>query len=299
VGAIWWLAKRDLENRIGKMEADCAKKLATAETRAAKAETSAARAEADFDRRLLVELRGRLPSSRETFSRGQVLQQEIETELRYVMQGLGATESSVLVRDPDQGSEYLYFLAAHGPAAPRLRRALVGPDSLAGKVLRQGKPLIVENPYKNPDFSAVIDTKTEHVTRAMITIPLCVGSAVVGVAQFLNKENGNGFDGEDERRLIAETASIGLKVSEFVRDTDNYVQVGLYAIHSPADAAILFCDLSSSSSLFKVLHESGAVTCINDYLSQVTDIVLSLVRQPHFVTFAAFPLVKAVYLLKS
>jgi class 3 adenylate cyclase len=38
----------------------------------------------------------------------------------------------------------------------------------------------------------------------------------------------------------------------------------------------LFCDLSSSSSLFKVLHESGAVTCINDYLSQVTDIVLSV-----------------------
>jgi len=31
--------------------------------------------------------------------------------------------------------------------------------------------------------------------------------------------------------------------------------------------------------------------------AQTTD--LSLVRQPHFVTFAAFPLVKAVYLLES
>jgi len=275
VSVVWWFAKRALENRIAKVEADFTKEIATTETRVAKAEASAARAEADFDRRLLVELRGRLPSGGETLSRGQILQQEIGAELRYVMQRLGATESSVLVRDPDPGSKYLFFLAAHGPAAPQLRTVLVGPDSIAGTVLRRGNPLIVEDPYRNPDFSAMIDMRTEHVTRAMVTIPLYAGSIIVGVAQFLNRENGSGFDKEDERTLISETASIGLKVSEFVRDADNYVQVGLYAPPSPAHAAILFCDLSSSSSLFRVLHESGAVTCINDYLSQVTDIVLS------------------------
>ena len=98
VSVVWWFAKRALENRIAKVEADFAKEIATTETRVAKAEASAARAEADFDRRLLVELRGRLPSGGETLSRGQILQQEIGAELRYVMQRLGATESSVLVR---------------------------------------------------------------------------------------------------------------------------------------------------------------------------------------------------------
>ena len=33
--------------------------------------------------------------------------------------------------------------------------------------------------------------------------------------------------------------------------------------------------MSASSSLFDVLHESGAITCLNDYLSQTADIVLT------------------------
>jgi hypothetical protein len=43
----------------------------------------------------------------------------------------------------------------------------------------------------------------------------------------------------------------------------------------------------------------GANDAVAEIPSKASLLVGVLVRQPHFVTFAAFPLVKAVYLLKS
>lgn len=275
VGVAWWIAKRSAENTIAKTTAETAKALAAAEMRALEAEVKVAKAETAFGRQLLVELRERLPQGGTSHSRGEILQQEIESELRYVMQRLGATECSVLVHDPTPDSDYLFFLAAHGPAAPSLRRLQIGPDSIAGKVFRQNAPEIIENPYEDPNFSPVADERTQHVTRGMIAIPLFVDYTVVGVVQLLNPKEGRTFESGDVQTATSATASIALKVSEFVRDTDNFVQIGLHPPTIAANASIVFCDLSSSSSLFKVLHESNAINCINDYLSEVTEIVLS------------------------
>ena len=268
VGVMWWMVNRITEAKLAKVEAEAAKAVAEAETKAAKAEAIA-------ERQMLAELRDRLPLSSASVSKGQALQQEIEASLGQLMRQLGATESSVLVRDPDPSSEYLFFLALHGKAATQLRKIMVGRDSIAGKVLRVGRPLRVANPYDNPDFSSHVDTRAGHTTRQMLTIPLVVDQVAVGVAQFLNRIDGQSFGEQDESRAIAESGRIALKVAEFVRDTENYVQLGLYSPPSPSDAAIVFCDLSASSSLFDVLHESGAITCLNDYLSQTADIILS------------------------
>ncbi|GAB3429111.1 GAF domain-containing protein [Flindersiella endophytica] len=275
VGAAWWVARHLAEARVAMAEAATAKAVTEAESRVHRAELTAAEAKTAFDHQLLVELRERIPQSGKGYSPGQILQQEIESDLRYVMQELGATECAALVRDPEPGSEYLMFLAAHGPAAPKLRRMLVGPDSIAGRVLRQGRPEIIDNPYGDDEFSPIADKRAHHVTRQMLTVPLYTGSTIVGVAEFLNPENVGGFSAEAAQVATTATASIGLKVAEFVRDTDNFVQLGMYSATQLAEAAVMFCDMSRSSSLFNVLHESGAVICINDYLSQVGEIVLS------------------------
>lgn len=275
IGVAWWIAKRSAENTVAKVTAEATRALAAAETRASQAEARITKAETAFERQLLTELRGRLPYAGSQLSRGETLQQEIESELGYVMQRLGATECSVLIHDPAPDSDYLFFLAAHGPAAVSLRRLQVGPDSIAGRVFRQKKPELIENPYHDPDFSSVADERAQHVTRGMIAIPLLVGHVVVGVAQFLNPEQGKMFESDDVQMATSTTASIALKVSEFVRESENFIQVGLHPPINSANASILYCDLSSSSSLFKVLHESSAVNCINDYLSEMTETVLS------------------------
>lgn len=275
MSAMYWAVNRVAEAKIAQAEARAAQAGAEAAKAVAEAAAAAVKAESDAERRMLSDLRDRLPGTAAVLTNGQTLQQEIESSLGHLMRKLGATESSVLVRDPDPDSQYLFFLALHGPAAGQLRKILVGRDSMAGKVLRIGEPLRVANPYDNPDFSARVDKRANHVTREMLTIPLVVDQLPVGVAQFLNRADGKSFSEQNEATAMAESGRIALKVAEFVRDEENYVQVGLYSPPSPSPAAIMFCDLSASSSLFDVLHESGAITCINDYLSQVTDIVLN------------------------
>jgi class 3 adenylate cyclase len=275
VGVMWWAVVRVAEAKIERAEAKADKAIAEAEARAGKAEAEAAKAEVIVQRQLLTDLRDRLPvTSAASLTIASTLQQEIESTLGYLMHMIGATESSVLVPDPDPSSFNLFFLAVHGSAAGELRSVMVGPDCIAGKVLRTGQPLKVENPYGNPDFSDRVDQRLSHVTREMLTIPLVVGQHAVGVAQFLNKQNGEGFTEKDEATVVGEGGRLSLKVAEFVRDADNYVQLGLSSSPVSSSAAVMFCDLSASSSLFSVLHEPGAISCINEYLSQTVDIVL-------------------------
>ncbi len=275
VCAMWWSFNRTTEAKLAEVEAAAAKAVTEAEAKAEKAEAKAAKAEAAAERHVLAELRDRLPATTNHPTRGQTLQQEVEFGLGQLMRGLGATESSVLVSDPDPSSEYLFFLALHGGAAAGMRKIMVGRDTLAGKVLRSRTPIRVTNPYENPDFSSQVDTRIGHTTREMLTIPLVVDRVAVGVAQFLNRTDGRSFSAEDESRAMSESGRIALKVAEFVRDTENYVQLGLYSPPSPSAAVIMFCDLSASSSLFDVLHASGAIVCLNDYLSQTVDIILT------------------------
>jgi class 3 adenylate cyclase len=192
--------------------------------------------------------------------RGRVLRKEIEVELDALLPRLGVTEGSVLVRAPEPAAEHLFFLAWRGETTTGMRGTAVGRDSTAGKVSRTGKAHRVANPY----LSSRPETR-------MLAIPLVNDREVVGVAQFLGDRT---FGADDEALVAAESGHIARKVAEFVRDPDNYARLGLHSPPSPAEAAILFCDLSASSSLFDVLAASGAIACLDDYLTRTVDAVL-------------------------
>jgi len=194
-------------------------------------------------------------------SRGQVLRKEIEVELDAVLLRLGVTEGSVLVRAPEPSAGHLFFLAWSGETTTGMRATTVGRDSTAGKVSRTGKARQEVNPY----LSSQVETR-------MLAIPLIVDGAVVGVAQFLGERT---FDEDDEARVAAECGRIARSVAEFVRDSGNHARLGLHSPPSPAEAAIVFCDLSASSSLFDVLHAADAIGCLDDYLSRTVDVVLT------------------------
>jgi hypothetical protein len=72
VGAMWRAVSRTTEAKVAKVEADAARAVAEAEARVAKATVTA-------ERQMLAELRDRLPTSGGVLSKGQTLQQEIES----------------------------------------------------------------------------------------------------------------------------------------------------------------------------------------------------------------------------
>ena len=235
------------------------------------------RLEARFEHQQLVEFRERWHQPTSAVDRSvHRIQREIDAELAYVMKILQATESSLLIPDPAPNSPSLVFLSVHGPAAQQVYRSKVGPASTAGTVLRTGEPKVLSNPYKDPSFSPVVDTKSGHVTKNMLTVPLRVGTGnrIIGVAQFLNKAGEEGFTEDDVRTAIVNTTTIAMKTDELIRDPDGLKSLGFHISSDAQEATLLFCDLSASALLFQVLDTPGAINCIDEYLTRQTDVAL-------------------------
>lgn len=111
---------------------------------------------------------------------------------------VGAERSTLFLYDPEtdelwskvaQGVEDLRFAASTG---------------LAGAVVRENAPLIVEDAYADPRFNREVDVQTGFRTRSILAVPMrSTRGEVVGVLQALNRTSGEAFDEEDRELLMA------------------------------------------------------------------------------------------------
>jgi class 3 adenylate cyclase len=207
---------------------------------------------------------------------GAVVKREIDNEMTLIRNALKATESSILVPGPLPYSPTFIFLSIYGPAASRLRKSKLPLDKgIAGRVFKSGLANNASDPYSEDAFSPVVDRKGAHVTQSMLTVPIEYQGQVIGVAQFLNKSDGRPFDQSDEVLTLRAMQTLAPRVSEFRRDAANFETLGLA---SPLDeerlAAVLFCDLSASSTMYNTLSSAEIVDVINEYLERQADIIL-------------------------
>ena len=126
----------------------------------------------------------------------------LEQIIRMTQKTLGASAASILLfKDNEQE---LYFEAASGPAEKSLKSVIIDTQySIAGHVARTGKPLIVNNVTRNPNFHAGIDKLTGFVTNSLICAPLMVQQKIIGVLEVLNKLDGSDFTDSDLEALVA------------------------------------------------------------------------------------------------
>lgn len=74
-------------------------------------------------------------------------------------------------------------------------------DGIVGSTVREGKPILVNNPYDDERFLHMIDNKTGFVTENIASIPIFDSSRhIIGVFQLLNKLGG--FSSEDAKFMI-------------------------------------------------------------------------------------------------
>jgi diguanylate cyclase (GGDEF)-like protein len=112
----------------------------------------------------------------------------------------------------DESSRQLYYEAAAGPAADRLRSArLPLGEGIAGWVAREGQPVLVDDARGDPRF-APRDALARGETRSVLAVPLLVKQRVLGVIELVNGENARGFTPEDllTLRLVADYAAIAI-----------------------------------------------------------------------------------------
>src|ERR1700722_16963089 len=131
-----------------------------------------------------------------TESLDEILDALVETTSR----AIGADRSSFFLFDPNTNE--LFSRSAQGIHRREIR--FPSNEGIGGAVFQSRQPMIVDDAYADPRFHADVDKETGYVTKTILCVPIrTVKDEVIGVAQCLNKLNGQCFTEEDETLLGA------------------------------------------------------------------------------------------------
>ena len=131
-----------------------------------------------------------------------------------------ADEASILLFDPAKHT--LYFQAATNLDS-QFKRGLAVPieESIAGWIVENQKPLIVDNPQKDKRHFDYIGKITNIPCRSLLGVPLLTKGKVIGVLEVINKQEGR-FSPEDQDVLLAlgAQAAVAIENSRLFLQTD-------------------------------------------------------------------------------
>jgi PAS domain S-box-containing protein len=119
----------------------------------------------------------------------------ISNEIRVLLNA----EAALVILLDEEKNEFSYVGAAHEDmVAQKKIKAFHFPadKSVAGKVVRTGKPIIVADVSKDPDFFTGVDSQIGFKTKNMLEVPLRSSDRIIGVLCARNKREG-GFDQAD------------------------------------------------------------------------------------------------------
>jgi signal transduction histidine kinase len=127
--------------------------------------------------------------------------------------------SSIMLVDKNTGE--LHFEAANGSKREEVKRVTVPLEgSIAGWIVREGKPLLIPDVQQDPRFYTQVDKATDFETRSILGVPLQVKGKVIGVLEALNKTGDGIFTPNDMHTLstLAAHAAIAIENARLVTE---------------------------------------------------------------------------------
>jgi len=188
--------------------------------------------------------------------------------------------SSILFLDNAGG--HLYFAAATGPNPPTEDTLVPVDESLAGWVLRENRPLIVENVKADTRHFADIEQYTEIETSNLVAVPLIGKRESIGSLEAVNKRGDRGFDDLDMVMLeaLAAQASVAIENARLFYQTDLIAEF-MHELKTPLMALTAASEILSreDNALSAKQHELlEMVERETAYLSQMAQEFLELAR---------------------
>lgn len=152
----------------------------------------------------------------------------ISGEVKRLLEVEGAM---VILLDEDRNE--LFFLAGAYDDKDTQKRAkeirFPAASGVSGRVIEKGKPIIVQDTDKDPNFNSVVDMRLGLHARNMLDVPLRSSDKIIGVLCAINKDEGE-FDQRDVDLLnmIAGTVALSVENARFARE----VQVAYHEVAS-------------------------------------------------------------------
>ena len=142
----------------------------------------------------------------------------ISDEVKRLLNTEGAT---VALFDEERNDFYFLGAAYEDSSAQQQIKAMRHPfdNSVSGRVVRTGKPVIVHDTSKEPDFNNAADKALALHTRNMAVVPLSAREKIAGVIIAINKKAG-AFDDRDKKLLsmIGSTVALSIENARFAKE---------------------------------------------------------------------------------
>jgi GAF domain-containing protein len=125
----------------------------------------------------------------------------LDRMLHNAMVVTNANDGSLLVVDEE--TEELVFVLAHGDIGqePLSGHRIPPGKGIAGWVVKNEQPTIVNNAYADDRFYAGVDQAFEFQTNSILAAPIVGGGRILGVIEVLNKQSGLRFGTPDQTLL--------------------------------------------------------------------------------------------------
>jgi len=151
---------------------------------------------------------------------------KIENSLKYLdalllrtIEALKARDGSIAMIDPETNE--LVFLIVQGGVRNQLTGFRMAADAgIAGWVLDENKPVIVDNPRQDWRFSMRVDEKFSFATRSIMCLPIYRQNQPAGVLNLLNKRKGQSFSKADLTLAAVLSDIAGLTLSQAALQTE-------------------------------------------------------------------------------
>ncbi len=124
---------------------------------------------------------------------------------------LEAETSSLMMLDETR--QHLTFAVATGKTAESVTTRTVPADKgIAGWVLQNGKPAIVDDVSKDTRFYQDLDRGSGFTTRSLLAVPLKIRDKAIGVVEVINKRGGASFSPRDQDLATALAAQAAVAI---------------------------------------------------------------------------------------
>jgi signal transduction histidine kinase len=124
--------------------------------------------------------------------------------LRSAVQIMDAAAGAVILLDPET-DELVFSVIAGGGGVALLERRMGKNEGIAGWVVTNGQPVIVDDVTRDERWYGEIQKETGFLTSSLICVPLTYKGSVIGALEILNKLSGEEFD-EDDLDLLTTLA---------------------------------------------------------------------------------------------
>ncbi|MEM7028591.1 MAG: GAF domain-containing sensor histidine kinase [Chloroflexota bacterium] len=152
-------------------------------------------------------------------------------------------DASILLLDKRTGA--LYFEATTNDQKELLSHiAIPLDDSIAGWIVREGKPALLNDVTQDPRHFDQTDKEIDFETKGLLGVPLQVKGKTIGVLETLNPENNGSYTDEDiyTITILASQAAVAIENARLFEQSDHIAEI-IHELRTPLTAVVGFSKL--------------------------------------------------------